>query len=325
MKSESWTFLRRLFETPGPAGYERQVAAVWRDEAETFADEVDRDLTGNSFAWLRSSSDAPTVLIEGHIDEIGVQITHIDPEGYIWFDEIGGWDAQVLTGQRITFASDSGPVVGVVGRKAAHLREESDRDKAVKLRDLWIDIGAGSREEALTRVSIGDAGVVDAPFTGIGDGLIVSRAIDNRSGAVIALETLRLLAHDRPYVNVVAVAATQEEVSYGGASTAAFKTDPTVAIAVDVTHATDYPGADKKRNDEVKLGSGPVLTRGASVNPVVYERLGAATNVNGAWASATASLNAFAGQTVRLRIEATDAATASLVEAAVDDLRVTRG
>ena len=278
MRSESWTFLKTLIETPGPSGYERDVAAVWRTEAETFADEVDRDLTGNSFAWLRSSNpDAPTVLIEGHIDEIGIQITHVDPEGYIWFDAIGGWDAQVLTGQRIRFlTSGVEPVVGVIGRKAAHLLKAEDRDKAVKIEDLWIDIGAGSRDDALKRVNIGDAGVVDAPFTGIGDGLIVSRAIDNRSGAFVALEVLRLLSEDRPFVNVVALAAAQEEISFAGAFTAAFSTEPTVAIAIDVTHATDYPGADKKRNDEVALGSGPVLTRGSSANPVVYERLAAA-------------------------------------------------
>jgi endoglucanase len=278
VRSESWTFLKTLIETPGPSGYERDVAAVWRTEAETFADEVDRDLTGNSFAWLRSSNpDAPTVLIEGHIDEIGIQITHVDPEGYIWFDAIGGWDAQVLTGQRIRFlTSGVEPVVGVIGRKAAHLLKAEDRDKAVKIEDLWIDIGAGSRDDALKRVNIGDAGVVDAPFTGIGDGLIVSRAIDNRSGAFVALEVLRLLSEDRPFVNVVALAAAQEEISFAGAFTAAFSTEPTVAIAIDVTHATDYPGADKKRNDEVALGSGPVLTRGSSANPVVYERLAAA-------------------------------------------------
>jgi putative aminopeptidase FrvX len=111
VRSESWTFLKTLIEIPGPSGYERDVAAVWRKEAEGFADEVDRDLTGNSFAWLRSSDpNAPTVLVEGHIDEIGVQITHIDPEGYIWFDGIGGWDAQVLTGQRIKFTCADGPV-----------------------------------------------------------------------------------------------------------------------------------------------------------------------------------------------------------------------
>jgi endoglucanase len=282
VRDESWTFLRTLIETPGPSGYEREVAAVWRTEAESFADDVDRDLTGNSFAWLRSNPDAPTVLVEGHIDEIGVQITHVDPEGYIWFDEIGGWDAQVLTGQRVRFITDSDvPVIGVVGRKAAHLLKSEDREKAVKTQDLWIDIGAGSREDALKRISIGDAGVVDAPFTAIGDGLIVSRAIDNRSGAFVALEALRLLSEDRPSANVVALAAAQEEISFAGAFTAAFKTDPVVAIAIDVTHATDYPGADKKRNDEVALGSGPVLTRGSAANPVVYERLVAAAQSAG--------------------------------------------
>jgi endoglucanase len=282
VRDESWTFLRTLIETPGPSGYEREVAAVWRTEAESFADDVDRDLTGNSFAWLRSNPDAPTVLVEGHIDEIGVQITHVDSEGYIWFDEIGGWDAQVLTGQRIRFITDSDvPVIGVVGRKAAHLLKSEDREKAVKTEDLWIDIGAGSRERALKRISIGDAGVVDAPFTAIGDGLIVSRAIDNRSGAFVALEALRLLSEDRPSANVVALAAAQEEISFAGAFTAAFKTDPVVAIAIDVTHATDYPGADKKRNDEVALGSGPVLTRGSAANPVVYERLVAAAQSAG--------------------------------------------
>jgi endoglucanase len=281
VRSESWTFLKNLIETPGPSGYERDVAAVWRKEAEGFADEVDRDLTGNSFAWLRSPDpNAPTVLVEGHIDEIGVQITHIDPEGYIWFDGIGGWDAQVLTGQRIKFTCADGPVIGVVGRKAAHLLKAEDRDKAVKIEDLWIDIGAGSREAALKRVAIGDAGVVDAPFTGIGDGLIVSRAIDNRSGAFVALETLRLLSENRPWANVVALAAAQEEISYAGAFTATFRTDPTVAIAIDVTHSTDYPGADKKRNDEVALGSGPVFTRGSSASPVVFERLFAAANTS---------------------------------------------
>ena len=275
------SFLKRLIETPGPSGYERNVAAVWREEAQTFADEVDRDLTGNSFAWLRGDPSAPVVLVEGHIDEIGVQITHIDPEGYIWFDGIGGWDAQVLTGQRIRFEGEHGPVIGVVGRKAAHLLEAADKEKAVKLRDLWIDIGARSREDALRRVAIGDAGVIDAGMTEIGDGLIVSRAIDNRSGAFVALETLRLLASRRPTASVVALAATQEETSFGGAFTASFKVDPLVAIAIDVTHATDYPGADKKRNDEVALGSGPVLSRGASVNPVVFERLSAAARSAG--------------------------------------------
>ncbi len=281
MNDNSLTFLKNLLTTPGPSGFEREVAAVWRAEAATFADEVDRDLTGNSFAWLRADPAAPTVLVEGHIDEIGLQIMHIDDEGYLWIDEIGGWDAQVLLGQRIVFAGSSGPVTGVIGRKAIHLMESSDRDKAVKLKDLWVDIGANSRADAEVRVAAGDAGVVDGSFVELSGDIVSSRALDNRTGAWVALEVLRMLAAERPSATVVAVAATQEEVSFGGAQTAAFKTSPMVAIAIDVTHATDYPGADKKRDGDITLGGGPVLSRGASINPVVFDRLVAAAQSSG--------------------------------------------
>jgi putative aminopeptidase FrvX len=273
LNEKSLTFLKDLIATAGPSGYEREVAVVWRAQAEQFADLVDRDLTGNSYAWLKSNDDRPIVIIEGHIDEIGVQITHIDPEGFLWFDEIGGWDAQVLTGQRIRFGNGDTSVTGVIGRKAAHLLEPADREKAIKLSSLWIDIGATSRADALKRVQIGDAGVVEIPFIQLTDDLVSSRALDNRAGALVALEVARALAKAKPWVNVVAVATTQEETSYGGAFTAAFKVAPMVAIAIDVTHPTDYPGADKKRDDEIALGTGPVLSRGASINPVVYERL----------------------------------------------------
>ncbi len=276
MNDHSLEFFRTLIDTAGPSGFEREVAAYWRSEAETFADEVDRDLTGNSYAWVRTGDDRPTVLVEGHIDEIGVQIMHIDPEGFVWIDEIGGWDAQVLTGQRIRIMGANGPVVGVIGRKAAHLLEPEDREKAPKMSSLWIDIGATSREDALKRVAIGDAGVVEAPFLHLTDDIVSSRALDNRLGAWVALEVARRCAETRPWVNVVGIASTQEETSYGGAFTAAFKVNPLVAIAVDGTHPADYPAANKKRDDEVSLGSGPVLTRGPSNNPVVYERLVAA-------------------------------------------------
>ena len=281
MNDSSLTFLKKLLTTPGPSGFEREVAAVWRAEAETFADEVDRDLTGNSFAWLRADPAGPTVLVEGHIDEIGVQIMHIDDEGYLWIDEIGGWDAQVLLGQRIVFAGVGGPVTGVIGRKAIHLFESADREKAVKLKDLWVDIGASSRAEAEERVAVGDAGVVDGSFIALSGEIVSCRSLDNRTGAWVALEVLRLLATDRPFATVVAVAATQEETSFGGAYTATFKTRPMVAIAIDVTHATDYPGADKKRDGDITLGGGPVLSRGASINPVVFERLMSAARTSG--------------------------------------------
>jgi putative aminopeptidase FrvX len=276
LESASFDFLRRLVDTPGPSGYESAPARVWRDQAATFADEVTHDVLGNSYARLRSDG-APVVVIEGHIDEIGLLITHVDPEGYLWFDGIGGWDAQVLVGQRIRIAGSDGDVFGVIGRRASHILSPEDREKAVKLKDLWIDIGANDRAGALRRVSPGDPAVIHGDLLQITEDLCVSRSMDNRVGAFVALEALRLLTNDRPSLDLYALAATQEEISFAGAYTSTFTLAPKVAIAIDVTHATDYPGADKKRDGEVRLGGGPVLTRGASLNPAVYLGLRAAS------------------------------------------------
>ena len=273
MRHEQLTFLRRLVAEIGPSGFEGDVGRVWREEAERFADEVTHDAVGNSYAWLRGPEGSPVVAIEGHIDEIGFQITHIDAEGFIWIGEIGGWDASVVVGQRITFRGRAGVVVGVVGRKASHLMSSSDREKAPELKSLWVDIGASSRADARRRVEVGDYGVVETPWLQLTGDLVASRAIDNRAGAWVALSALERLAADRPAVTVVALAATREEISFAGAVTGAHSVDPIAAIVVDVTHATDYPEADKRRNGEVSLGGGPVISRGSSISPVVARGL----------------------------------------------------
>ena len=275
MEQRAIDFLRRLLDAPGPSGYERAPAAVWRAEAETFADGVFHDVTGNSYARVGSEG-GPKVIVAGHVDEIGFVVTHVDPEGFLWFAPIGGWDDQVVVGQRLRIAGRNGDVIGVIGKKAAHLLRKEDRDRPTELRDLWIDIGAKDRADALRRVEVGDAAVIDAGFVQLTDDLCVARSMDNRVGAFVALEAARLLAAERPAADVFAVATAQEETSFAGAYTASFQVASRVAIAVDVTHATDYPGADKKANGEVRLGGGPVLTRGASINPVVFDGLRAA-------------------------------------------------
>jgi putative aminopeptidase FrvX len=271
MEPRAFSFLERLLTAPSPSGFERAAAKVWRDEANNFADDVTYDVLGNSYATLRA--DGPVVVIEGHIDEIGLIITHVDEEGYLWFDGIGGWDAQVLVGQRIRIAGANGDVLGVIGRKAAHLLQPADREKAVTLKDLWIDIGVSNRAEAFQRIEIGDPAVIDASIISLSEDLFVARSMDNRVGAFVALEALRILSANRPKATVVSVAATQEETSFGGAMTSTFRIAPLVAIAIDVTHSTDYPGANKKSDSEVKIGGGPVLSRGASINQLVYEGL----------------------------------------------------
>ncbi|MCS7055386.1 MAG: M42 family metallopeptidase [Thermoflexales bacterium] len=273
MNEHSVAFLKRLLSAPGPSGDEAGPARIWREEAKTFADDVRADVRGNSYAVLNGAPGAPRVLLAGHIDEIGLMITHVDDEGYLWFAPIGGWDAQVLVGQRIRLLGKQGDVIGVIGKKAIHLMKPEERDKASKIEDLWIDIGAKNRDEALTRVRVGTTGVIDAPVYDFPNGRIVSRSIDNRIGAFTVLEALRLLAQARPVATVAAVATVQEEITFAGAYTSAFAFAPQAAIVVDVTHATDHPDASKRRSGDVKLGGGPVISRGSAGSPVVFDML----------------------------------------------------
>jgi putative aminopeptidase FrvX len=273
--SESLHFLRKLLDTPAPSGFEAAAARVWREEARNVADRVDGDVAGNSIAVLNEAG-TPRIMLAGHIDEIGVMVTHVDDDGFLYFEGIGGWDSQVLVGQRIRLLTRQGDVHGVVGKKPIHLMKGEEKDKVSKIEDLWIDIGARDRAAASARgVRVGDAGVIDARLLELGDGLIASRSIDNRIGAYIVLEALRILAADRPAAMVAAVATTQEEIGYagGGARTSAYSIDPQLAIVVDVTFASDAPGIEKKAVGEHKLGSGPVLTRGSATHPVLVERI----------------------------------------------------
>ncbi|MFN8591449.1 MAG: M20/M25/M40 family metallo-hydrolase [Thermomicrobiales bacterium] len=284
MEEARLAFLQRLLDAPGPSGYEQAPARVWREEASTFADDVTHDVVGNSYARIsprQGIANAPRVILAGHIDEIGFVITHIDPEGYLWIEPLGGWDAEVIVGQRLRISSRQGDVIGVIGKKAAHLLKPEDREKPTRLSDMWIDIGAADRADAERRVEVGDPAVIDSRFIRLTDDLCTARSLDNRVGAFVALEAARLIAADRCDAEVIAIATAQEETSFGGAYTASFTRPAAVAIAIDVTHATDYPGADKKRDHEVKVGGGPVLTRGATINDAVYFAMRAAAQREG--------------------------------------------
>jgi putative aminopeptidase FrvX len=271
MRDTSVAFFKQLLAIPGAAPDEAAAARFWRTEAATFADRTWGDVRGNAFAALDGGS--LRVLLAGHIDEIGVMVTHIDDDGFVFFAGVGGWDSQVLVGQRIRLKGRQGDVVGVIGKKAIHLMKAEDRNKVSTIEDLWIDIGASNKAEAAERIRIGTTGVIDSQVYEFPHGRIVSRSVDNRVGAFTVLEALRLLAKERPQATVAAVASAQEEITLGGAQVAAYSFDPHVAIAVDVTHATDYPGADKRKNGDVRLGGGPVLGRGSSGSPVMFEML----------------------------------------------------
>ncbi len=284
MQERSLAFLKQLLDTPGPSGFETAPARIWRAEAETFADRVEVDVAGNSLATLGGGAE-PRVMLAGHIDEIGVMLTHIDDEGFLYVEGIGGWDPQVLVGQRIRLLAKDGEVVGVVGKKPIHLMKGDEKEKSVKMTDLWVDIGARSRAQVAERgVRVGDPGVVDSRLVELGNGLIASRSVDNRIGAFVVLEVLRrLAAESRPAASVTAVATTQEEIGYsgGGARVAAYAVQPQVAIVVDVTFSSDSPGVDKKQVGDHRLGSGPVLTRGSAIHPLVFERLAEVAEAEG--------------------------------------------
>jgi endoglucanase len=280
MRDASYEFLKSLLSIPGPSGREGAAAKVWRAEAEKFA-KVRGDRMGNSFATLNEGG-RPRVMLAGHIDEIGLMITHIDEKGLLRFAGVGGWDSQVLVGQRVLIQTQNGEVPGVIGKKAIHLMESEERKKVSQIKNLWIDIGAKDGDEAKERVRVGDVAVIDRDILELPNDRITSRSLDNRMGAFVVLEALRLLSEeDGLAAEVVAVASVQEEIGLYGARSAAFGLDPDAAIAVDVTHATDTPGVSKDEHGDHSLGSGPVITRATNLSPIVSDGLIAAAEEEG--------------------------------------------
>jgi putative aminopeptidase FrvX len=283
VRPDALEFLKRLLDAPGPSAFEREPARRWRAEAKAIAPEVDVDVSGSSWATVPGSG-IHRLVLAGHMDEIGLMVSHVDEEGFLSFDAIGGWDAQVFVGQRVLLLGREGQVAGVIGKKAIHLMEREEREKASRIEDLWIDIGAANRAEAIERVRIGDAGVLASSVLEFPNGRLVSRSIDNRIGSFIVLEALRLLRDaPAPRATVIAVATSREEISSngGGARPLAIRLDPTVAVVVDVTHATDMPGMEKRRYGDYRLGGGPVLSRGAAVNDRVFDLLASAAEAEG--------------------------------------------
>lgn len=273
--SDTIPFLERLLDAPGPSGFETRPARIWREEAGGVADEVRVDVSGNSVAALNDGG-SPRVMLAGHVDEIGLMVTHVDDDGFLYFEGIGGWDPEVLVGQRVQILGRDRDVSGVIGKKPVHLMREEDREKPVKIRRLWIDIGAESADEARELgVRVADPVVLDGPVVRLAGDRIASRSIDNRIGAYVVLEALRRVAGEELPAAVFAVATVQEEIarSGGGAGRSAFALEPDVAVVVDVTFATDVPDVEKKELGDHELGGGPVLSRGSAAHPRVFDLL----------------------------------------------------
>ncbi len=247
---------------------------MWREGCAGFAEEVGADNVGSSFARVPGTDEGPTLAIVGHIDEIGMHISHIDDEGHLHFGEVGGWDPMILVSQRVRVITRDGPLHGVIGRKPIHLLKEEDRKKVPELKELHIDIGAKDAEEAGKLVRIGDVAVIDAGPVELRHGRVVSRALDNRVGCYVAAEAARLIAGSGGAPgDVIALAVVQEETSFAGARTSAFSVRPDLAVVVDLTHATDQPGVELGPITKHTLDSGPVIARGTTLHPTMFELL----------------------------------------------------
>ncbi|MEN6459561.1 MAG: M42 family metallopeptidase [Thermoguttaceae bacterium] len=280
MDSTSLGFLKTILETPSPSGYEGGVQRFVRDYAKEFADEIRTDLHGNVI--VIKNPDAPLrVMLAGHCDQIGLIVQHVDDDGFLYVQQIGGWDPQVLIGQRMTVWTETGPIFGVIGRKPIHLLSEEERKQVPKMKDLWLDIGAANKEEALKTVRVGDAVTVELGFHQSANNRAVSPAMDDKAGCWVVIEALRRACQGKKLTcGLYAVSTVQEETGLRGARTSAFGIDPQVGVAVDVTHATDCPTIDKKEEGDVRLGRGPVIHRGPNMNHKIVERLIQAADTN---------------------------------------------
>ena len=272
MQDASFAFLKNVLETPSPSGYERPVQDLVRAWAGQYADEMRTDRHGNVIAVLNPGA-GPRVMLAGHCDQIGLMVQHIDENGYLYVQPIGGWDMQILLGQNLTVWAKDGPIAAVVARRAPHLLTNEERNKVPQFQDVWLDAGFKDRKEAEALVTAGDPVTFALGYRDLRNGLAVSPAMDDKVGLWVVMEALRLLKGRPLQAAIYCVSTVQEEIGLRGATTSTYGIHPTVGIAVDVCHATDTPGNDKKQIGDIKLGSGPVLFRGPNINPRVFERL----------------------------------------------------
>jgi len=276
MRKQSLEFLKDLLSSPTPSGYEAPGQKIWCDYARQFADEVRTDSYGNALAVINPKA-KPVIMLDGHVDEIGLMVKHIADNGFIHFQAIGGVPAGPLRTKRVNIRTAKGVVRGVVGAVAPHLNRGKDR-KEPQIHDLTIDIAAKDGKEAKKLVSIGDPITFEEDFELLRNDVAVCRAFDDRAGAWAALEALRQIKAGKRKLNacVVAASSVQEEVGLRGASMNVFNIRPDAAIVVEVTHATDTPGINAAQHGQVTLGGGPSISIGRENHPAVLDKIRAA-------------------------------------------------
>lgn len=276
MRRQSLEFLKTLLTTPSPSGFERKGQKVWMDYVRPFADEIQTDTYGSAVASLNPGAES-SIVVAGHSDEIGLMVHHIDDDGFIYVVTIGGVDPAVVPGKRLTIHTDKGPVRGVTGATAIHLRDRNKSQENVRpIHELFVDVGAANKDAVLKKgIQIGDPITFVDDFELIDKNICVARALDNRIGTWIAAETLRLVSESKqkPKVSLYAASCVQEEVGLRGAFMSAVQLKPDMALVTDVGHATDSPGIDARKHGKTKLGGGPIISFGGAMLPEMTDRL----------------------------------------------------
>jgi endoglucanase len=274
MTDDAKAFFFDLLDTPSPTGFEAPGQRVWAEYVREYADAVQADAYGTAWATLEGTAeDAPRVMLDAHVDEIGFMVRHITDEGFIYINRIGGSDRAIARGLRVRILGDDGPVTGVVGNTAIHIRNTKN-EKVPKVHELFVDVGAASKDDVHDRgIRVGHPMVFDVGPTDLADSRISARAIDNRLGGFIIAQAVERLSADRPAWGVQAANSVQEEIGGHGAKMIAHRLDPDAAIAFDVTHATDSPGINSKKHGDITLGGGPTVTHGTANHPQLVERV----------------------------------------------------
>ncbi|MCH1495839.1 MAG: M42 family metallopeptidase [Rubripirellula sp.] len=272
MDDSGYQFFLQAIQTPSPSGYEQQIQVLVAEYLEGYAESSRVDVHGN---YIATAGDVggPRLMLAGHCDQIGMLVSHIDDEGFVYAQTIGGWDPQQLIGQSMTIWTDNGPLPAAISRKPIHLLTTEERGRVVRLDELWLDIGAVNGEAAREKIRIGDPITLDLRMRRLLGSLVSGPGMDNKSGMWTVVEALKRAVASPLQCHLHSVSTVQEEIGLRGAKTASGSIDPQVAIAVDVTHASDCPTISKQTQGDLRVGGGPVIFRGPNINPVVADRL----------------------------------------------------
>ncbi|MDB8995956.1 M42 family metallopeptidase [Parabacteroides distasonis] len=269
MYEEQKQFLSKLLTVSCPSGSEEQVIDLFRDSVSSYVDEISTDAMGNCIAHKKG--EGPKVMITAHADEIGLMVHYIDEKGFLYFKEIGGVDTALLMGRKVLVHGNDGSVIGVIGKKPIHLQDKKNPSLEINPEDLWIDIAARDGNEARAKVSIGSIATILADVSYLSNTVVASKALDDRIGIFVLTEIARQLNAIK--ADVYLVATVQEELGARGAQVAAETIKPSIGIAIDVTHATDYPTSNAVHDGDIQVGKGVVISNGPNMDKTLTSKI----------------------------------------------------